>query len=409
MLSPERLERMRDAKLRSVVRNAFDHVPYYRALFLSAGIRPDDIRTAEDLPKLPVTTKRDLRAAGPEKITARWADLSACRTWTTNGTTGEPFVNYWGRTEERTYFMLFMASLLSIGLRPTDRLCVLGPAWTTDRRMYHRFGLFRREVISVSLPFEAQIARLKSFRPTVLWFFPSALRALMHNLGGPLRELIRPRLAISTGEVLDHALRGRVTSDLGVECFDLYGSGEFGPLAWECRAHEGLHFYADHFILECLDIPGAWDMKQAGCAVVTSLYHYVMPFLRYKLEDLCECGFRSCSCGSGLPLIGYVGGRVNELIRLPSGRLLSPLIFQQILRPVRNVEQWRVVQESPGDFVVELAMKDRVDKSILDEVRKDILSYLGEAVNIEMHVVDFMHAETLKFRTFISKIQPTGE
>src|SRR5271157_2867932 len=111
MLSAKRLERMRDEKLRSVVRNAFDHVPYYRALFLSAGIRPDDIRTAEDLPKLPVTTKRDLRAAGPANITARWTDLASCRTWTSNGTTGEPFVTYWGRSEERTYFMLFMASL----------------------------------------------------------------------------------------------------------------------------------------------------------------------------------------------------------------------------------------------------------------------------------------------------------
>ncbi|MDQ7782346.1 MAG: hypothetical protein RDU20_05695 [Desulfomonilaceae bacterium] len=405
-LASEELERIRNDRLRSVVRNAFDHVPYYRSLFLSAGLGPDDIRTVEDLPKLPITTKRDLRAAGLNNITARWADLGSCVTITGNGTTGEPFATYRTRSEQRTYFMLFMASLLSIGFRPTDRLCILGPVWPMPRRIHHRLGLFRRTVIPFSLSLEDQVRRLKEFQPTILWFYPSVLRAVMHYLKKPLREIIRPRILIGTAEVLDDVLRDRLNDELDADCFDLYGSSEFGPLAWECHAHEGLHLCADHFVFECLDSSSGSEAEPDAHAVVTSLYGYAMPFLRYRLEDLCDFDLRRCSCGSAFPLIGPVKGRENDLIKLPSGRCMSPLALQTALKRLPMVDQWRVVQESTGDLIVELAVNTPpVGQSFLDETEQEIRSLLGEPVNVEIRLVDFARDGKLKFKTFVSKIE----
>ena len=141
------LETLRNQKLRAVVRNAYDHVPYYRSLFRSAGISPEDIRTLADLRHVPVTTKEDLRAAGFDNITAGWVDPSSLITMPTSGSTGKPFEVHRSPAEWRTARALNMAALMTCGFGPRDRLAILGPDWTVARRLYHRLGLFKSEVI----------------------------------------------------------------------------------------------------------------------------------------------------------------------------------------------------------------------------------------------------------------------
>ncbi|MEJ2719147.1 MAG: hypothetical protein P8182_18775, partial [Deltaproteobacteria bacterium] len=200
-MSASELEELREKKLRALIRNAYDHVPYYRSLFRSAGLSPDDIRSVADLTKVPVTTKDDLRAAGADKIVADWADVSSLRVGHTSGATGKPFTVYRTASERRTLLMINMAAIMSMGCRPSDRVVSMGRPGLEPRRLHHLLGLYRKAVIPSSDPIVKQIRILKEFQPTVVHAVPSVLRALMGHLDGPLRDLIDPRIVVTGGEV----------------------------------------------------------------------------------------------------------------------------------------------------------------------------------------------------------------
>jgi hypothetical protein len=142
-LPPERLRRLQERRLRSLCRHARDNVPYYRRRFESAGIQPDDIRTLEDLRRLPITTKNDLRVAGLSEVVDRRADLASCVTLSTSGSIGEPFTAYLTPAEARTRALVQFRTLVTVGFRPWDRLIVFGPFRGLTTRLHQRLGLYR--------------------------------------------------------------------------------------------------------------------------------------------------------------------------------------------------------------------------------------------------------------------------
>ncbi|MEJ2716419.1 MAG: hypothetical protein P8182_04665 [Deltaproteobacteria bacterium] len=400
------LEALRERKLRAVIRNAYDHVPYYRSLFREAGLSPEDIRTVEDLRNVPITTKDDLRAAGLENRTAQWADLSKCCERATSGSTGKPFAAHLTDSELKTVRMVQMAAVLSIGFRPRDRYAHIGGAQSFPRRLHHRLGMYRRKAFPISLPTEVFVQRLKEYQPTIVLATPSALRSLLHNLDYPLSRVIRPRIFISGGEVFDNMVKNRIAADLDAEWFDSYGAYECGQIAWECARHEGLHVNSDYVILECLQGEEAVEGEQAGTAIVTNLIAFAQPFIRYKLGDLCRPLNKQCSCGRSLPLIDHPIGREEDMVKLPSGKLLTANLFHYAVGEFTGIDQWRVIQESEDRFVLKLVMPEKPDGEMLRELEATLLEYLREPVSVDIQLVDFMEEETTKFRTFTSKIPP---
>jgi phenylacetate-CoA ligase len=405
-LPPEELEALQAKRLRAVIRNAYDHVPYYRSLFKSAGISPDDIHTPADLRNVPISTKEEMRAAGPEQTVADWVRPGSLFSMETSGSTGKPFTVYRTDVELRTIGLLHIATLITFGQRPWDRLALIGPNWPLTPRLYHRVGLYRSKSIPLFTPVDEQIRQLKEFQPTVLLIYPSALRALIHNLGYPLRNLIRPRILITAAEVLDRTLKDRVQANLDSEIFDTYGAIECGRISWECPAHEGLHINSDHFILEGLDGDQPVGAEESGTVVVTKLFGFAMPFIRYRLGDLCELSERTCSCGCPFPLMSHALGRELASVRLPSGRMLSSYRFDHILRVLPGIYQWQVVQESYDHFVIKLVMQGQDIEHSIDTIRAQVLEYLNEPVSLEIQLSDDIIDEGRKFQFFVSKVEP---
>lgn len=403
-LSPQELGRLQSKRLRAVIRNAFDHVPYYRSLMESAGLAPSDIHSVEDLRRIPITTKEDLRRAGLHNITADWADLSSCSTTTTNGSTGEPITTYRTKSETNVYFMLFMYSLLTIGFRPQDKLCILGPYWEIRQRFRHKIGIFRRQIIGASVPMEAQIQRLRDFQPDILWFYPTALRALMHNLNKPLGDLIRPRIMVSTAEVFDEVLKQRVREQVDAQLADFYGSGEFGMIASQCTSCEAMHVISPYIHVECLERGEPAAPGKLGTVVATSLHNFAMPMIRFDLQDICRFSLKGCSCGCAWPLIDPPVGRDNDLITLPSGTIISPVGLQQVLKKYPDLEQWRLIQESPDRFVLRLSLRSEPAAGLLEEIRSRFVDHLPEPTHFQVEAGDFIVEDGLKFRTVISKV-----
>lgn len=405
-LPPATLRALQERKLRAVIRHAYDKVPYYHTLFSSAGLSPEDIRTVEDLKYVPISAKEDLRAAGMDDCTAKGIDLSSCLKVRTSGSTGEPFTVCLAQNELRTRRLLDFRALLSAGFRPRDRLVILGPERANPVRLHYRLGLYRTEFIPPRLPLEEQIRRLQALQPTLFLVHPTALRALLHKVAYSLNALIRPRMLITAAEPCDEILKQRVRADLDVGMFNFYGAIEFGRIAAECPAHEGLHVSADHVLLECLKDDKPVDRGQPGVAVVTNLNAFAMPFIRYRLGDLCTFLTGNCPCGSTFPLIAPPLGREWDMLKLPSGKLLSPTGFSHVLRNLDGITQFRVIQERVDYIVLQLVPQKRLSAMVLSQLQAWLAEYLQEPVRVEVQYLDFIDEDVPKFKAFISRLLP---
>ncbi|MDH3689609.1 MAG: hypothetical protein OEU36_09060 [Gammaproteobacteria bacterium] len=403
-LDPVEIEALQQRKLRAIVRHAYAQVPYYRSLFDSVGLHPGDIHSVDDLKHLPITTKDDLRAAGLNNIIARDVKLSSCVSAVTTGSTGKPFTIYLSRSDLRTYRLVAFRALLAIGLRAQDRLAIVGITRPQRTRLYQRLGLYRSMNIHPQLPLTEQCKRLKQMDPTVLWFYPTALRALLRYVDDQLTTLVRPRMLITGAEVFDDNLRVRIQANFDIEMFNFYGAVEIGRIAAECPAHEGLHVNMDHVVLECVDGAHPVAPGKPGGAVVTTLNNFTMPLIRYRLGDICTFLNGHCACRSFFPLIAPPLGREEELIILPSGTGLIPQGVHTIMRKFDGIDQYRLIQESYDQLVLQLVWRNNPQEELLSEMRAQLIIFLGEPVKLDIQSVSVIPEEKMKFRAFVSRL-----
>jgi phenylacetate-CoA ligase len=204
---------------------------------------------------------------------------------------------------------------------------------------------------------------------------------------------------ITSAQVQDPEPIEAVRAELGLEPFNFYGCFEVGRIAWECPAHQGLHVNLDHLVVECLAEPGG--PPEAGTVVVTALDRRAMPFLRYRLGDLARFVDGPCPCGVSFPRLAAPLGRTLDLIRLPSGRVLTPNAFIYLLRQVEGLRQYQVFQEDLGRFVARLVFDREPPIALFDGLRERLLAFLGEPVALEFQVVDSLPIDRAKPRTFV--------
>ena len=398
--SADELQSLRDRKLRMMIRHAFETVPYYHALFTSAGLSPEDVQGTDDLKKIPVTTKEDLTAAGLDNILTRNTGKSTCFICRTSGSSGKPFSTYLGRRERMVRRLLGLRRLVEAGFRPLDRVCILcDPAQSGGWR-------FRTHYLSLILPAQKQIEFLQEKQPSILKVWPSCLRVLLHHTGYQLGRFIQPRIVATSGETCDEEFRRALGADLKAEVFDFYGAGEFGPIASECHAHQGLHVNADQLIVECLDGDQTTGTCGPGEIVITSLYSFTMPFIRYRIGDRGFIQEKPCPCGNSFPLLTALQGQRNYTVALPDGRLLSiGALVNTALRPFSTLHKFRLIQESIDQFVLETVFLEQPTAEIISRIRSRICDSLGSGVRLDIAVVDSIDEEGVrKFGNFVSRL-----
>jgi len=404
-LSADELQSLRDRKLRMMIRHAFETVPYYHALFTSAGLSPEDVQSSDDLKRIPVTAKEDLTAAGLDNALTRGTEKGACFISRTSGSSGKPFSTYLGRRERTIRRLLGLRRLVDAGFRPLDRVCILcDPTQLQGRR-------FRTRYLSLVLPAQKQIEFLQEMQPTILKAWPSCLRVLLHHASYQLGRFIQPRIVATSGEICDEEFRRALAADLKAEVFDFYGAGEFGPIASECRAHRGLHVNADQLMVECLDDDQPTGTCGSGEIVITSLYSFTMPFIRYRIGDRGSIQERPCPCGSSFPLLTALQGQRNYTAALPDGRLLSiAALVNTALRPFPTLHKFRLIQESVAQFVLETVFLEQPTAEIISRIRSRMCDSLGSGVRLDIAVVDSIDEEGVrKFGNFVSRLSDGDE
>ena len=407
-LSKADLEKIQRERLVSLIRHAYENVPYYRRLFDSIRLRPEDIKGVADLRHIPVTDKAAMRELSVEEKTARNIDLNKCLKLFTSGSTGMPAHLYFTHRDFKVLDMVYLRSFMENGLKFNyKRAFVMDPhGFETKSRWYHHLGLARYVNISCFLEPDDQINILREARPDFIHGYPSSLKLIAEHIIESRENGLRPKLVSTAAELLDKKGRGLIENAFGVKIYDRYAASEARNIAWECDEHNGYHINIDTLVVEFLKDGKNAAEEERGDTVITNLYSYAMPFIRYRIGDIGIPSERKCPCGIELPLMEIIEGRDEDFIVLKSGRVVSPMMVTGTLDHVPGIKQFRVVQEDMGTLTVTIATEEGFDSnSIEGKVESALSAVVGAGMAIFCKVVaDIPREPSGKVRAVISKV-----
>lgn len=411
--TPADVQRDAAERLRALLRFAAARLPYYAERFARFGVDPAGDDPHAELRKLPPLDKSEVRAHGQGML---WRDVpGGPRLCTTGGTTGDTLRYCIDRVRQAEDLgaRLYMQALF--GVPPGARRIYLwgspiearGPrlkAWR-DRLINERL-LSAFDLAPARLA--AHLARIRRFRPRVLYGYPTALTLLARHAApccGP-HDFPFLRLVVLTGEEISADQLARIRAVLGCPVAAEYGNREVGLIAHECPAG-GLHILAPHIHVEVLSGGAPAPPGQPGEIVCTTLNTRAQPLIRYRLRDVGALLPGPCPCGLPLPLLRLVGGRVSGLLALPDGRLCHGAISSYMVRDEPGIVQFRTHQRRLDWIEVLLVADGRFRKESLARIAARYRRVFGPAVHVDVRVVDRIPPDPSgKRRHVVSDVAP---
>jgi phenylacetate-coenzyme A ligase PaaK-like adenylate-forming protein len=377
-----------ETRLRRVVQVAARRVPHYRDLFHRTGLDPDDIRSPEDLVKVPITTNEVLRALPRKMVVAEGHPFEGLVDRYSSGSTGITLHTYLTPRERYLQALNAMRVFRSGGYRARDILLDLTEPFIPPPRWIERLKLFRKKYIPHTEDIREQIEKMLAWGPEVILTLPTILDLLLDAVvehSAVLGAVFRPRLVYTVGEHLSERLRKRSMEVLGCDPIDVYGATEVGPIAFQCPERDGYHINADGLVVEVVDAEGRpLPPGETGRVLVTGLQNETMPFVRYSVGDLGRLRGGRCRCGRGLPLMESVQGRIVEALFRSDGKSISAYGPIMVMETGQGVDRYQLLQDRPGALVVRFV-------GTLDN-RGDIVSglkkFLGDDLHVEFEEVD---------------------
>lgn len=407
-VKPSILREMQEKKLRTIVRYVYERVPFYHRKLDAAGIGPDDVRTIEDLSKIPLTTNKDMQAVSLAEITASNTDRGKCIRRMTSGSTGIPLevlfdrrsIDLQNALEARTYF--------ENGVKPWHKMIrFVEPGFETEIRWFQRLGLMRTKYLAIFEELTKQTSMIEKWKPDVIRGYSSVIEILAHFCKDNNRK-INPKLVFTGAELLSRETRQIIDSAFQTELYDLYASVEFGLIAWECEAHSGYHINADNLIVEFVKNGSSVEQEERGKIVCTDLSNMVMPLIRYDTGDIGLPFMDRCSCGRTLPLMKVVEGRTGDHLITLDGKIIPPtFFFPYPFEKVQQIKQFRIIQEKRDLLIIQLVTEEGSSSGSLnlDKVRRNVKSVFGEDMQVEFEIVDKIERDPSgKLRKIISKV-----
>jgi len=389
----EKLRRYQYEKLREILEYSYENVPFYHMKFKEAGVKPSDVKTIEDLKKLPIIRKDEIRRS-LNQIISKKHDVSKLKILRTSGSTGEPLYFYISGQEDEYRKARHLRANIICGQRLRDKHVVIThPLYFSQTTKLQRFlGLYTPIPVSVFDDVDTQISLIEKLKPDILDGYASSLLLLAKRIDEKGLKTIKPRFLISGADLIDTYSRKYVEKVFGAPFYDQYGCAELDRLAWQCEEREGYHIDADTIIMEFVDDDGEEVApEETGEIVCTSLFNRAMPFIRYAVGDIGKASKEdTCPCGRTFPLMKIIEGRKDSIVILPDGRAISSFAFiagMYQLSFYKDIEQFRVVQKKENLFRFLLKMKSTSINRKFAE--KELIAFFSKVLNVTGDEVKF--------------------
>ncbi len=368
LASPDYLERgylrqLQLQRLQRIIRHTYDHVELFRNRMKERGLTPEDVKTLEDLGKLPFMKKVDLRDNYPFGLFA--VPLSQIvRLHASSGTTGKPIVVAYTKEDIDVWIGAVRRALNCCGLSSEDVI-----------QIAYGYGLFTgglgahygAEALGATVVpasggnTKRQVMLMRDFGVTAVCCTPSYFIHMIEVAeaeGLPLPDQ-KVRTGIFGAEPWSEEMRRYIEEKAGIEAFDIYGLSEIiGPgVAVECHEHNGLHIFEDRFYPEVID-PDTGEVLpdgETGELVLTTLSKFAMPMIRYRTRDITKIISEPCPCGRTLRRIGRISSRSDDMFIIRGVNVFPSQIESALLQVV----------DSPNYNII-LYTENRVDNIEID-------------------------------------------
>jgi len=414
--SAEQLEELQIARLRCLLRHAHNAVPYYRRAFEQAGIRPEHIRSLEDLRRVPILSKPQMRDHAQDLLAAGTAPRHLI-TEHTSGTTGTALTLYNSHTVCQRVWAFVERFRRWAGIATGQKRASFGvrmvAPFEQTRPPFWRYNATERQLLfSIyhlsPANFSAYNAALRRFDPVWIDAYPSAAYALARFVLDGRHETARPKAVLTTAETLLTHQREAIQQAFGCPVYDWYGSSEYVVLACECP--EGrMHINPEFGIAEILradNTPAA--PGEPGRIVVTGFVNTVQPLIRYEIGDIGVLLKETvCNCGRAFPALAELTGRVEDVVVTPDGRVIAR--FDPVFKDTPNIQEAQIVQQTEQDLKVKVVRAAGYSPSDTRALLRNMKERCGAQMRIKVEFVDrIARTRAGKFRAVVSRMPSPG-
>jgi len=406
--SRTQIDNYQNIKLRKLVDHTYNHVPFYNELFQDLRLRPEDIQTKNDLVKLPIITKDDLKRSKGKHLATNLNKKNLIFS-SSSGSTGEPFQFYSTRKAESIRMASAIRSWNWMGYRLGDKYVKvsMNPRNSLIKKLqdYFNNSLYLSANQLISSEFKKLLKEIHKYNPKFIRCYPVPLHYLAQQIkedntyykGEGLFGIITP------GSKLHDEVRKEIEDVFNIKIFDAY-SCEGGSVFAECPSHEYYHPAEESAISEFIeDSFTTSDHERPFRHITTDLHNFASPFLRYDTQDYIVLGNQQrCSCGSNYMNIKRIKGRDSDILRTPSGKLLIVENFVAYFEWIHEVDQIQVIQEKSDEIIINLIVNSSFTPAINQKISSYWANYIGSDVNVIVDVVkEIKLTPTGKHRTVI--------
>ena len=415
-LVPEQIAALQWERLKRLLEHCHREVPFYQRRWAELGVVPADIRNLDDYAQLPVLTKVDIRNHFDELKSTSLRDSLYYKA--TGGSTGEPMrFGYTRESNDRRTAVMWRGYGWA-GSRMGRRTLYLWGGSVGERTRARQLkdsmydAVFARRMLNSFHMTEANMVAfadaIDRYRPEVLVSYVGPLLSLAQWLLATDRKIFKPQAIIGAAEALHEFQREIIQQAFGCPAFNTYGCREFMLIAAECEQRHGLHINADHLLVELRKPENEFTTASPiGEVVITDLFNYGMPFIRYVNGDMATASNESCSCGRGLPLLERVDGRKLDTIRTPDGHLLPGEFFPHMLKDVPGLQRFQLVQRRLDRLDLSIVRSNAFNDDSLAYIRREVAKVLGESIELHCHFVDDIPLTASgKLRVTVSELPP---
>ncbi len=371
--------------------------PFYQKKFREAGVDIDDIRTLEDISRLPFTTKEELRDVYPLGLQAV-PDEEVVRIHSSSGTTGSPVIIPYTKRDVDVWADMMMRCYRMAGLTNTDRIQITPGygLWTAGIGFQAGAELMGAMAVPTGPGnTEKQLQMMLDLKSTALASTSSYALLLAEEISKRgLKDKIKLKVGIIGSERWSPKMRARIEDELGITSYDIFGLTEiYGPgIALDCSLHEGLHYWSDHLLFEIIDPVTGESLPDGtlGELVITTLTKEGAPLIRYRTRDLTRIIPEPCECGCPFPRIDRLLGRTDDRIKIKAVNVYPGQIEDVIHRVEGVSSEYQIVLERDAGrdtmlFRVEIENADDPQNNSIKakQMNKAFQDFIGVSVEVE--------------------------
>ncbi len=397
----EELVALQWQRLKAILAHAYDNNAFYRERFERQGLHPADIKTSGDITKIPTLQKVDI-----QRHFHQIADSGTKRPSTlasTSGSTGTPLKLLRDNESWAYLHANLIRGLQWYGIPPGAPYGMVGGIGTGLQNrvkgelkdwVHNRIHLYAADMDTPRCM--AFINRMRAFKPYYLYGYPTAIDELAQIILNNANTQPPPTLKIILvhGEELEDDQRQRIGAAFSARVVNSYGCAEVGIIGFECP-QGSLHVPAESLYLESID----------SSAVVTDLFSYSFPIIRYELGDSFDLTEVRCACGRELPLIANLKGKLRQVIELPNGHKVHTVFFNSLFKDLSHrgapIERYQIVRIAPARFRLRLVTRKPLHERYRGFLLRRCQEHLGGDCHFDIVLEDHIErSPSGKFRTY---------